>query len=110
MIEGVSTTVGGISFVAFFIKASVSANPFIKDPGMSYVALAFAVIMPVRCKSTVDRFYQALDWDLLAFFGLCLCFDGPQLNSLFAKSDQRNFFYHSIQPAAGAFFVIPGTA
>jgi Na+/H+ antiporter NhaD/arsenite permease-like protein len=51
--------------------ASVSVTPYIKDLGMGYVALAFALIMLVRFKSTADRFYQALDWDLLAFFG-CL--------------------------------------
>ena len=51
--------------------ASVSVTPYIKDLGMGYVALTFALIMLVRFKSTADRFYQALDWDLLAFFG-CL--------------------------------------
>ncbi|MCH9035185.1 MAG: hypothetical protein IID42_11905 [Planctomycetes bacterium] len=35
---------------------------------MSFVALAFAAIMLVRYKSTVDKFYRAMDWDLLGFF------------------------------------------
>jgi len=35
---------------------------------MGYVALSFAIIMLIRHKSTADRFYQAVDWDLLAFF------------------------------------------
>jgi Na+/H+ antiporter NhaD/arsenite permease-like protein len=51
--------------------ASVSVTPYVKELGMGYVALTFALIMLVRFKSTADRFYQALDWDLLAFFG-CL--------------------------------------
>ena len=51
--------------------ASVSVTPYVKDLGMGYVALAFAVIMLSRYKATADRFYQAVDWDLLAFFG-CL--------------------------------------
>ena len=38
---------------------------------MGYVALTFAAIMLTRYKATADRFYQAIDWDLLAFFG-CL--------------------------------------
>jgi len=53
------------------VMASVSVTPYIKELGMGYVALSFALIMMIRFKSTVDRFYQALDWDLLAFFG-CL--------------------------------------
>jgi Na+/H+ antiporter NhaD/arsenite permease-like protein len=35
---------------------------------MGYVALAFAGLMLVRYKATADKFYQALDWDLLGFF------------------------------------------
>ena len=35
---------------------------------MGYVALSFAAIMLIRFKSSADRFYQAVDWDLLGFF------------------------------------------
>ena len=35
---------------------------------MGFVALAFAAIVLTRYKATADRFYQAIDWDLLAFF------------------------------------------
>ena len=35
---------------------------------MGYVALAYAGIMLIRYKAVADRFYQAIDWDLLAFF------------------------------------------
>ena len=62
------TIMTGLFIVAM---ASVSVTPYIKDLGMGYVALAFAVIMLTRFKATADRFYQAIDWDLLAFFG-CL--------------------------------------
>ena len=35
---------------------------------MGFVALAFAGIMLIRYKSVADKFYQAIDWDLLGFF------------------------------------------
>ncbi|MAG57115.1 MAG: hypothetical protein CMJ83_12550 [Planctomycetes bacterium] len=50
------------------VIASASHLPVIKDLGMGYVALLFAGIMILRFKSVADRFYQAIDWDLLAFF------------------------------------------
>jgi Na+/H+ antiporter NhaD/arsenite permease-like protein len=62
------TVMTGLFIVAM---ASVSVTPYVKDLGMGYVALAFAAIMLTRYKATADRFYQAIDWDLLAFFG-CL--------------------------------------
>lgn len=62
------TVMTGLFVVAM---ASVSVTPYVQDLGMGYVALAFAVIMLTRYKATADRFYQAIDWDLLAFFG-CL--------------------------------------
>jgi len=62
------TLMTGLFIVAM---ASVSVTPYVRDLGMGYVALAFAVIMLTRYKATADRFYQAIDWDLLAFFG-CL--------------------------------------
>lgn len=56
-------------FVAFIgTLATASILPVIKDLKMGYVALAFATIMALRYKSTVDRFYKAIDWDLLLFF------------------------------------------
>ncbi|MEE2755986.1 MAG: SLC13 family permease [Myxococcota bacterium] len=55
--------------VAFILViATTSILPWVKDLGMSFVALAFAVIMLIRYKSEVDRFYKAVDWDLLGFF------------------------------------------
>ena len=63
----------GTAMTGLFViaMASVPITPYVKDLGMGYVALAFAVIMLTRYKATADRFYQAIDWDLLAFFG-CL--------------------------------------
>ncbi|MBW2522689.1 MAG: hypothetical protein JRI23_00875 [Deltaproteobacteria bacterium] len=56
-------------FVLFILTlANASWLPVIRNLHMGYVALAFAVAILVRYKSTVDRFYQALDWDLLLFF------------------------------------------
>ncbi len=63
----------GAAMTGLFIAAMASASvtPYIKELGLGYVALAFAAIMLTRYKATADRFYQAIDWDLLAFFG-CL--------------------------------------
>ena len=48
--------------------AATSVLPYIRDLGMGFVALGFALIMLVRYKAVADRFYQAIDWDVLAFF------------------------------------------
>jgi Na+/H+ antiporter NhaD/arsenite permease-like protein len=55
--------------VAFIgVIATTSMLPVVSSLGMGFVALGFALVMLVRFKSTVDRFYAALDWDLLGFF------------------------------------------
>jgi Na+/H+ antiporter NhaD/arsenite permease-like protein len=60
---------GAVMMVLFIAAiASVSVTPYLEDLGMGFVALAFAAIMLVRYKATAERFYQAVDWDLLAFF------------------------------------------
>ena len=48
--------------------ASTSVLPYIQDLGMGFVALSFAGIMLVRYKAIADKFYEAIDWDLLGFF------------------------------------------
>ncbi len=48
--------------------ATTSAWHPLSDLGMGFVALLFAGVMLLRYKSEVDHFYQAVDWDLLAFF------------------------------------------
>jgi len=60
---------GAVMLVLFIVTiATTSVLPFVKELGMGWVALAFATIMLVRFKAVADRFYQALDWDLLGFF------------------------------------------
>ncbi len=60
---------GAVMTVLFIAAiASVSVTPYIENLGMGFVALAFAAIMLIRYRATADRFYQAVDWDLLAFF------------------------------------------
>lgn len=53
-----------VAFIAAIATSSALAYPL----GMGFVAMAFGLTMLVRYKSTVDRFYRALDWDLLLFF------------------------------------------
>ena len=48
--------------------AAASQIPVIKDYGMAFVALMFALVMLLRYKSEVDKFYKGIDWDLLGFF------------------------------------------
>ncbi|MHC5021056.1 MAG: ArsB/NhaD family transporter, partial [Planctomycetota bacterium] len=60
----------GTAMLVCFIGviATTSVLPWVSDLGMGYVALSFALIMLLRFKSSADRFYQAVDWDLLGFF------------------------------------------
>ena len=60
-----------MTFVFIGTVAMTSQLPVVKDLGLGFVALAFAGIMLVRFKSEADRFYKAIDWDLLFFF-VCL--------------------------------------
>ncbi|MBW2278984.1 MAG: hypothetical protein JRF63_15940 [Deltaproteobacteria bacterium] len=60
---------GAVMLFLFILTiATTSILPVIQDLGMSFVALAFAAIMLVRYKASVDKFYRAIDWDLLGFF------------------------------------------
>ncbi len=60
----------GVVMLGLFIVviAATSALPYVNDLGMGYVALTFALAMLLRFKSEADRFYKAVDWDLLLFF------------------------------------------
>ncbi|MFP8880602.1 MAG: SLC13 family permease, partial [Myxococcota bacterium] len=62
---------GAVMLAAFIVTIAAASIPdtVLNSLGMGYVALSFAVIMLVQYKSIADRFYQAVDWDLLAFFG-----------------------------------------
>ena len=58
-----------VMLVAFIgVVASASVLPWIRDLGLGYVAWFFAGVLLLRYRATVDRFYKALDWDLLFFF------------------------------------------
>ena len=59
-------TVMTLLFIATI--ATTSVLPGISELGMGFVALGFAVVMLIRFKHEVDRFYAAVDWDLLGFF------------------------------------------
>jgi len=61
----------GAAMLALFIAviATTSVLPWVSSLGMGYVALSFALIMLLRYRSSADRFYQTVDWDLLGFFG-----------------------------------------
>jgi len=55
--------------IAFILTiATTSILPVVKDLGMGFVALAFATIMLIRYKAEADKFYKAVDWDLIGFF------------------------------------------
>ncbi len=48
--------------------ATTSITPVIKDLGLGFVAMSFAIIVLIRFKHEVDPFYRAIDWDLILFF------------------------------------------
>ncbi len=53
-----------LAFIVSIAAASVLHYPL----GMGFVAMGFGVLMLLRFRSTVDRFYRDVDWDLLLFF------------------------------------------
>ena len=56
--------------LALFIGlvAAASVLPVTKDLGIGFIALTFAAIMLIKYKADVDKFFKAIDWDLIAFF------------------------------------------
>lgn len=59
----------GAMFILFvLVLSTTSLTPVIKDLGMGFVAMFFGLVMLLRFKSSADRKYAALDWDLLGFF------------------------------------------
>ncbi len=48
--------------------ATTSITPVVKDLGMGFVAMSFAIAVLIRYKSEVNEFYEAIDWDLILFF------------------------------------------
>ena len=60
---------GTVMLVLFIVAiATASVTPYVRELGMGYVAMGFGIIMLVPYKSVADKFYQAIDWDLLGFF------------------------------------------
>ncbi|MDF1667178.1 MAG: SLC13 family permease, partial [Planctomycetota bacterium] len=56
-------------FILFIIILSMTSNiPVLQDLKMGYVAFGFATIMLCTYKSSVDKFYANVDWDLIGFF------------------------------------------
>lgn len=55
-----------LAFILVIAMASVL--PGINELGLGFVAMTFAVIALLRYRSEADKFYQAVDWDLIGFF------------------------------------------
>lgn len=59
----------GILITFIFCLAGQQQMPWgIDQLGMGFVALFFAGVMLLAYRNEVDKFYAAVDWDLLAFF------------------------------------------
>ncbi len=57
------------ALAAFILAiATTSITPVIRDLGMGFVAMGFAVLVLVRFKHDVNEFYESIDWDLVLFF------------------------------------------
>ncbi len=55
--------------ILFIIGIATASNmPYVKDLGMGFVAMTFAIIALVRIKHEPEKAYVAIDWDLLLFF------------------------------------------
>ena len=58
-----------VMLVAFIgMIATASITPVIRDLGLGFVAMSFAILVLIRFKHEVDPFYRAVDWDLILFF------------------------------------------
>jgi Na+/H+ antiporter NhaD/arsenite permease-like protein len=56
------------SVLLVVLFATTSYLPILKDLGLGFVAVSFALVMLLAYKNQVNKFYTALDWDLLGFF------------------------------------------
>ena len=61
---------GAVSLLLFIVVIASASIPdsLLNDLGMGYVAISFGIIALLQHRSTADRFYREIDWDLLAFF------------------------------------------
>lgn len=61
--------VSWIFFGSFILAlAMTDLIPYVKDLGIGFVAMSFGIIMLIRVKSTTNKVYAKMDWDLLFFF------------------------------------------
>ena len=58
----------GALIVFIVLIAGASSLPVVNKLGMGFVAMSMAAIVLLAFRSEVDRFYKAVDWDLLGFF------------------------------------------
>lgn len=61
----VSWIIFGLFIVAL---ATTDLIPYVRDLGIGFVAMSFGIIMLIRVKSTTNKVYAKMDWDLLFFF------------------------------------------
>jgi len=66
--EGFLWFAAAMTVLFILVIAGTSVLPWVSELGMGFVAMSFAVLMLIRYKAEVDRFYDAVDWDLLGFF------------------------------------------
>ncbi|MFP6584708.1 MAG: SLC13 family permease [Candidatus Hydrogenedentota bacterium] len=58
-----------VSFVCLIGLFATCANiPYLRDLGLGFIAISFALMMLWTYKHEVDEFYSGLDWDLIWFF------------------------------------------
>ncbi len=58
-----------LSFILLIGLFATTANiPYLQDLGLGFIALSFGFLALWTYKHEVDKFYSALDWDLIWFF------------------------------------------
>ena len=58
-----------VSFVCLIgLFATCQNIPYLRDLGLGFIAISFALFMLWTYKHKVDEFYSGLDWDLIWFF------------------------------------------
>ncbi|HHG85147.1 MAG TPA: hypothetical protein ENJ82_10420 [Bacteroidetes bacterium] len=50
------------------VLATTDLLPYLRDLGIGFVAVAFGILIMIREKSSTEKVYAKLDWDLLFFF------------------------------------------
>lgn len=61
--------VSWLLFIMFIgILATTDSIPYLQDLGIGFVAVAFGILIMLREKSSTEKVYASLDWDLLFFF------------------------------------------